>query len=418
MQVLFNTMMGLNVVFNIHNIFQSQQLEPDIVCYNIRRLDGFNVEFNINIIDVPEFDAIGLESDDRMYKRLLTLFGAVKIKKYAVCLVVPSFCRLTEDQRNIFKNILSVFGKDVSCIIPLITHDDSVGGESKAIRSLKKAKVPYFEHMHFSFNNANLFKERESEDIWDRRRKTMFDLFGEPTVFSNSSVKETQKVLKRRIKLNQYVSEANELEKSIVQIEELIKAKTELADNQTNTNTPEPHQSNADDEKICINCLKCEKTCVLNCSLAIELFWYFVIFFERICTWFYWICSCCGLCCSRFWKCTCNNSYCCYIRCLHKCIGCKCTCSFAHHKKQFGKCHQTRNLPGSYDGSDIDLQINIAKNTLTNLTSEYVTKYDDIVDTASDLEKLSLEYSIRDLKKELQHVKNYKDEIVNKNYKM
>lgn len=118
------------------------------------------------MIEVPGFVS---GNTTIIYKKLNNLFQSIGYISdiSAACLVVPSFSRLTAEQKRVFNNILSIFGKDINYVIPLITFDD--GGEMNALSSRKAAKVPYVEHMHFRFNNSQLLTGNEHVEIWNKR---------------------------------------------------------------------------------------------------------------------------------------------------------------------------------------------------------------------------------------------------------
>lgn len=301
--------------------------------YNIRCQDGFKVGFNLKIIDVPGFQTGYNES---IYQKLLALFQSVRCIG-AACLVVPSCCRLTEDEECTFDSILSIFGKDLNYIIPVITFDD--GGEMKALSSLKAAKVPFVEHMHFRFNNSQLLSGTENVEIWNRRQKSMQNLFGEPTVFVNYPLLKTIEVLKSRNMIKQLFRDTESLIKQIEQ-KEII-----LNDYNMRKKRQQPIQriveTNSHDRTVCINCKMCKQTCVINCSFSVRFFWYFVILLEK-----FWSLVCCICpsyrCCPRYSRCSrcrcvCKLPHCCCIKFLQRCLGCTCSCSFAHHVKEYGR---------------------------------------------------------------------------------
>ncbi|CAG2190998.1 unnamed protein product [Mytilus edulis] len=256
------------------------QGEEDIVCYKIRCQDGLKVRFNLNIIDVPGFESRYNES---IYQKLLALFQSVRYIS-AACLVVPSFCRLTEENRRIFNNILSIFGNDINYVVPFITFDDT--GEIKALSSLKAANVPFVEHMHFRFNNSQLFSGNENKEIWNTRQTSMQNLFGEPTVFGNFPVEKTRDVLKTRNTIIQDFENSKTLKQQIEQKEVILK------DYDLRKRRQQPIQRSVETNwhvrTICINCTMCKQTCVFDCSVK-------------------------------------------------GCLGCQCACSFAHHVKEYGR---------------------------------------------------------------------------------
>ncbi|XP_071149976.1 uncharacterized protein [Mytilus edulis] len=196
---------------------EKKQEKEDIVCYKIRYQKGFNVGFNLNIIDVPGFESGYNES---IYQQLSALFQSVQYIS-AACLVVPSICRLTEEYRCIFNNILSIFEKDITYVIPLLTFDD--GGEITALTSMKDAKVPFEDHMTLRFNNSQLFNGKEQLENWVGRRKTMQLLLDKLKDSVNCSAEKTIEVLESRIKLEKSSEDIKTLKRLIEQTENNLK---------------------------------------------------------------------------------------------------------------------------------------------------------------------------------------------------
>lgn len=382
---------------------QITQGEEDIVCYKIRCRDGFKVGFNLNIIDVPGFEC---GNNKGIHRKLLSLFQSVRFIG-AACLVVPSFCRLTEEHRRIFNNILSIFGNDINYIIPLITFDD--GGEIKALNSLKAAKVPFVEHMHFRFNNSQLLSGKENVEIWNRRQNTMNNLFGEPTIFVNCQVDKTIEVLKSRIVIKQ---SSDEITSHIRQIEQ---KENELKDEdlrkRRHNHIRSSIETNSHVRKICINCKMCKQTCVFDCSLSVRMFWYFVILLEKFWSFVCCICSCCR-CCSRC-RCLCKLPYCCCIKCLQRCLGCKCSCSLDHHEKEYGMYRENERdtlknvhvVEGQNDCAikDHEELLQKEKRSLTNKLNElyeHMSRHEECIKTTALLNEVP---------KEIEKVRRYKE---------
>ncbi|CAC5370966.1 unnamed protein product [Mytilus coruscus] len=385
------------------------QRTEDIVCYKIRWQDGFKVEFNLNVIEVPGF---GSGNNAIIYRKLINLFRSIEYIS-AACLVVPSFSRLTAEQRCIFNNILSIFGKDINYVIPLITFDD--GGEIKALSSLTAAKVPYVEHMHFRFNNSQLLSGNEHVEIWNKRQSTMHNLFGEPTVFVNYSVDLTNEVLKVRTNLIVSLHEAR------TRIQQIERMETIIEDYDLNKGrqqqNPEKRARQLDADKICINCNMCKQTCIFNCSLAVRCFWFCVCFLESV--WSFVCCICSRLpCCSRICRCSCKRAYCCCIKCLHRCLGCKCSCSFAHHEKEYGRYkddirdtfRNTQEVTGltgcEIENNDEKLKMIDDKKKLIN---EVVKKIDNISIYAGSIKKSAL---FDELPPEIESLKKYRKKLL------
>lgn len=354
------------------------------------------------MIEVP---GIETGNNDIIYKNLITLFQSIGHIS-AACLVVSSFSRLTAEQRSIFNNILSIFGKDIKYVIPLITFDD--GGELNALSSLRAAKVPFDELNHFRFNNSQLLGGNEQIEIWNKRQNTMRDLFCSSTVFMNYSLEITIEVLKSRTKLIMHLHEAKTYKQDIDRIDNNIKDYHLNKDGQQHT--PKRHEICQDADKICINCNTCKQTCVFDCSLAIRLFWYFVCFFENV--WAYLCCICSLFPCSRLCRCSCKRACCCCIKCLHRCLGCNCSCSFAHHNKEYGRHNDdtrdtSRNTPHGKSLSSLKKENN-SKNKKDESINKFVETFENISIHAEFLKTNAL---FKELPTEIEHFRRYKTKL-------
>lgn len=385
------------------------QQTDDIFCYRFRCQEGIKIKFNLTVVDVPGVDDRQLQcgNNTHVYKKLISLFNSIKYID-AACLVIPSFCRLTEEQRCIFNNILSIFGNDIDYIVPFITFDD--GGEIKALNSLKAAEVPFVEHMHFGFNNSQLLSANEHVEVWNRRQNTMCNLFEKPLAFFKYSMEKTRKVLNSRITLNECLIEANCIHEEIKKREKLVKNYDERSACRVNTR-------DSDAEKICINCNLCNQTCVFDCRLAVRFLWYIMIVLEIICSCICLVCSCYGRCCSHIYKCSCKQAFCFFIKFLHTCLGCSCSCSFAHHEKQYGR-YQKANDSDNFksiiaieDFASFQIQNNDEKtdiqNDITILKKKYLTNYQNIVENAEYLRKNALK---GEPSNEIKHIKEYQED--------
>ncbi|CAC5371478.1 unnamed protein product [Mytilus coruscus] len=384
----------------------------DILCYRIHCQDGIKIKFNLTIIDVPGFDDRQLQcgNNTSVYKKLIGLFNSIQYID-AACLVIPSFCRLTEEQRCIFNNILSIFGNDIDYIVPFITFDD--GGKMKALNSLKAAEVPFVEHMHFGFNNSQLLSSNEHVEVWNRRQNTMRNLFEKPFAFFKYPVEKTRKVLISRIALTECLIEANRIQKEIEKREKLIKNYDQRSACQVNTR-------DSDAEKICINCKLCNQTCVFDCRLAVRFLWYIMSFLEIIWSYICLVCPCYGRCCSHICMCSCKQAYCFFIKFLHTCLGCSCSCSFAHHEKQNGRYQKDssdhfRSIVAIEDHASYQIQNNDEKidiqNDITILKQKYLENYQNIVEHSEYLRKTALK---GEPSNEFRHVKEYQEELKKK----
>lgn len=274
------------------------------------------------MIEVPALDDMSEKNGNYLYviQQLIDLLCSGEVKFiHAACLVVPSFSRLTDEQKCIFKNIVSILGKDINHIIPLITYDD--GGCMNALGSLEEAGVSFSEHLYFRFNNSMLYNCVESEEIWNDREDAMSKLFDRLKYVSsvNTSVEQTLKVLRSRKHLIQNLAKAEDQKMKIELITNQIYPKYDYGA----CENERPHfyyQGN----KV-ISCKICGNTCNDNYSCSIRFNLYLALTFEFILT----FCVCCCPC--FFPICTCRDVYCFRLKCIQQLIGCNCPCAVAHH---------------------------------------------------------------------------------------
>lgn len=278
----------------------------NVTCFKIRWQNGFRIGYNLNIVEVPGLDGTKQKEGNysKSIQQLLDLFESGEVQFIdAVCLAVPSLCRLTENQRCIFKDILSLFGKDIEYVIPLITFDD--GGNMVVLNSLKTADVPVLEDLHFSFNNSMLYDCSESPAAWNKREDSINNLF-DRLLPAKKSLDETKQVLLYHIRR---MANLNKAENKIREIEK-IRA---IYDNQNK----EQHNNK---QIFCTNCEECNADCSSIKYFSLFIAWIFEFVFT---------------CSVVFWcfhsKCKCNRFFCIRFKCLQRLIGCQCSCAITHH---------------------------------------------------------------------------------------
>lgn len=272
------------------------------------------------MIEVPELDDLSLKNGNYLYviQQLIDLLKSSEIKFiHAACLVVPSFSRLTNEQKCIFENIVSIFEKNINHIIPLITHND--GGCMKELSSLKKVGVSVSEQLYFRFNNSMLYNCEESEIIWNDREDSMNNLFKQletvPSV--NTSVGQTLKVLQTR---KHFIESLVQAEFQKKEIKSKTKESSSNDDNKVCENN-RPHKRSKGSKVI--SCYICGKNCNDNYSCSIRFNLYLACAVE------FMFCVCCCPC--FFPICKCGDIYCFRLKCIQQLIGCNCPCAIAHH---------------------------------------------------------------------------------------
>ncbi|CAG2229511.1 unnamed protein product [Mytilus edulis] len=114
---------------------KSQSQTSSVTVYRIPTIDGGQVSHKVNIIDTPGFNDTRENFDERITQQIRELFEIRRGKHSvihldAILVVVPlSTQRLTHQLKEVFSNILHMFGKDIAKnIFAVITFDD---GEKK-----------------------------------------------------------------------------------------------------------------------------------------------------------------------------------------------------------------------------------------------------------------------------------------------
>lgn len=165
--------------------------------FKIPMRKGFRINFPLHIIETPGFnDTRGDCFDNNILIQIRKLFESVVNNLHAVFIVVPlGNSRLTEANKLVYDNILSLFGANIKDIIyPCLTFDD--GGEAKCLVALRDANIPFTKH--FRFNNSDLFSPNPYEENWNRRTANLNDLFSEISQVKPQCLDLSETVLKTR----------------------------------------------------------------------------------------------------------------------------------------------------------------------------------------------------------------------------
>lgn len=178
-----------------------------ITAYTFYWQEGFNVEYNLVIIDTPGFgDTRGIEQDNRTVAQVRELFsekGKNNIDQiHAVGFVAQaSLVRLTAGQKYIFDSVLSIFGNDVQGnIFIMATFADN--DEPKVMDALTEAEVPHADV--FTFNNSALYAQSKgimTESYWKIGYESLQKFFDHLVQINVISLSLTREVLDERKKL-------------------------------------------------------------------------------------------------------------------------------------------------------------------------------------------------------------------------
>ena len=263
-----------------------------ISAYTFYKVEDSPIDYTLTIIDTPGFgDTYGLKRDKEITEQIRKMFTSKS--PYSIdqldgigFVVQASGARLTHTQQYIYDSILSIFGKNVSENIFIMTTFAD-GQEPPVLAAIKSAKIPY--NKHFKFNNSALFIHSDSTTaatgnfdkmFWDMGYNS-FELF-----FKNFNTINTKTLsLTRQVYI---LTERQQLEVAVISFQEQVnigmsKLKQmqeeeqillkHLADIEANKEfeytIDEDHADRIPIEnKFVTNCLKCNFTCHYPCGIA------------------------------------------------------------------------------------------------------------------------------------------------------
>jgi len=258
-----------------------------ITCYTLYRSHGNKIPFNLNIIDTPGFgDTRGIKRDKELMNQIKDLFtndGPEAIETiHAVCFVIQApLVRLTTQQKYVFDQVQSIFGKDIAeNIFVLITFAD--GNEPPVLAALKEI-VP--QAKTFEFNNSALFADNSagqrsnmSQKFWKMGNDSFENFFKFLTKVNPKSLKLTAEVLKEREHLEACLLGLQpEIKRGLSKLEEIRQEENILkqheADLQTNKDfeytlkVPKTRKVDIPAGTYITNCLVCNRTCHYPCRI-------------------------------------------------------------------------------------------------------------------------------------------------------
>ena len=172
-----------------------------ITVYALYWQEGFNVPYNLLLIDTPGFgDTRGLAQDQKTLRQLSDLLHNIDCIHVIGLVVQASSARLTASQRYIFSSVLSLFAKDVSeNVVIMATHADT---NLQVMDALKADEVPHSNV--FQFNNCALYADEYNELtklLWRNCFVNMEKFFDYLIGVSDKSLKLTVEVLHQRKQL-------------------------------------------------------------------------------------------------------------------------------------------------------------------------------------------------------------------------
>lgn len=257
-----------------------------ITSYCLNWTKGFQIDFNLNIIDTPGFgDTRGIVRDKELVEQVRQFFTSTGDQGVdelnAVCFVVKaSEVRLTPTMRYIFDSILAVFGNDIEKHIHiLMTFAD--GDEPPALNAVKAANVPF--QKAFAFNNSALFvnpaKSPNGTFFWKMGKKSFEDFFIALKFMEARSLKLTSRVLQKRrqleidiMNIQRQVREGTDKLAEIHQHETILDQHRREADANKNftaeVTKPKCEQVALDPGVHTTTCFICNRTCHERCAFA------------------------------------------------------------------------------------------------------------------------------------------------------
>ena len=189
-----------------NNVSQTESQTKIITKYVLR---GSTFDYKLSIIDTPGFgDTKGEEEDRKTTEKIQSLFQSGTIVSLdAICFVTKyGNVRLTDFERNVFKNVTNIFGDDVGPNVFVMTTycDDTYDKDDKidpapVLKAFDKLQIPYHISRCFPFNNKNIYKkpvERKGlNDYWETSTKSFEFFFKQLKDTDPVSLKLTKDVL-------------------------------------------------------------------------------------------------------------------------------------------------------------------------------------------------------------------------------
>ena len=194
-----------------------------VSCYTLPHMEGFEIPYNLTIIDTPGFgDTRGIDQDNVITEQIRNFFntkGSAGIDHVdAICFMAQAGNpRLTPTQQYVFDRILAMFGKDIKKnIVVLFTFAD--GQKPQALSAMLAAGILEDESNFFKFNNSALFVANSDEGdednfsrmFWRMGVKSFDKFFKGLAKITPKSLYLTKQVLEERAQLEVKLSRLQE----------------------------------------------------------------------------------------------------------------------------------------------------------------------------------------------------------------
>ena len=249
-----------------------------------RFLDSI-LPYTLTVIDTPGFgDTSGIAKDKEIRQLIKEFFssscgeGIDQINAIGF-VAQANLPRLTVSQKYIFENVLTLFGKDISSNVFLITTFAD-GHEPQVLGAVKEAIVPY--ESYFKFNNSAIFASNRGDIPFDAMFWKMgmesFALFFEGLSKAEPrSLTLTRQVLVERDQLEKIIQSLQpRIQTSLAKIDELnqeeaiLQKQKETIDSTKDfkytVRRTEKRKITLPDKKYTTTCLTCDYTCHEKCS--------------------------------------------------------------------------------------------------------------------------------------------------------
>ena len=270
-------------------VSQSHSKTEVITVYTVYRQDGSPFHHTLTIIDTPGFGYVeGLERDTLLSGQIRNFFQKGGVKGvdtiHAICIVThASIVRLTPTQRYIYDSILSIFGKNItSNIFLMTTFADS--NRPRVLDAVREAQVSFC--FDFHFNNSALFPkqhnvrsagdfERDLDQMhWKQYFISFAKLFRQLVTMQAASLTLTSEMLDERRQLES-VSQGllGQIKFMVGNINELTQERAVMEENKAKIAANESFLYTVSTQKIIkrniagtgryvTNCLTCNFTCM------------------------------------------------------------------------------------------------------------------------------------------------------------
>ena len=250
-----------------------------ITVYTLYWQEGFNVPFNLVLIDTPGFgDTRGIAQDEETLRQLNDLLNSIDHIHVIGLVVHASVARLTDNLKYIFNSVLSLFAKDISeNVVIMATHADT---KLTMIDALQEDEVPH--STIFQFNNCALYAneyDKMTELQWEKSSANMEQFFNFLVGVNDKSLKLTVEVLRQRKQLEMILNGLQPKIDLLSTKAETLKTEEELLRNRehelkTNKNftytvkVTKQNKKNLPTGIYVTNCSNCSFTCHYPCSIS------------------------------------------------------------------------------------------------------------------------------------------------------